>query len=497
MTGSTDYTIAAETEGGTVVIAEVAHVDLTESGAIAHVDPNSIEVETNIRTVVKLDPAFVASIKQHGVLQPVLCRRDENGTLTVRAGQRRVLAAREAGRPTVPAYIVEGDEATVTRVIEQFAENEHRAGLTEPERAAVFQQLAFEGLTIPQIAKRTGVKRATVEAGIKVAESATATTVVGKHAVTLDQAAAMIEFEDDRDALARLVTIAEDSPEHFEHELQRQRDQRERRERVNAERASLVELGYTVVDNPPQEDGTERLSRLATKDGEDLTVDHLTGVGADRVAYVTVDWLGEIRTSIYVRNFKTYGFKKRPEYGHAAAPMTDEQKAERRTLIANNKAWDSAEVVRRQWLATFLSRKTLPKDAAAFVTLGLTQHRHNLAAALSHGNVMAAQLLGLDKPNAYGTNSVDLYAEQPGKAAHAALAIILGAMEDATGRHTWRNPTGRDLRYFAQLAAWGYTLSEVEQIVIDAKTSATDEHQDTEPENFEPDDFEPDDLDAA
>lgn len=72
------------------------------------------------------------------------------GTVSVRVAQRRALAAREAERPTVPAYIVEGDDTTVTRLVEQFAENEHRAGLTEPERAAVFQQLAFEGLaTIP------------------------------------------------------------------------------------------------------------------------------------------------------------------------------------------------------------------------------------------------------------------------------------------------------------------------------------------------------------
>ena len=191
MTDTTDYTIAAQTEQGAVIIAEVTHADLTERdttghGTIEHIDPNEIQVETNVRTIVKVDPALVASIREFGVLEPVVCRRGEDGTVSVRMGQRRVLAAREAERATVPAYIVEGDDSTVTRLVEQFAENEHRADLTEPERAAVFQQLSFEGLNVAQIAKQTGVKKAVVEAGIKVAESEFAGKIATKHEVTLD-----------------------------------------------------------------------------------------------------------------------------------------------------------------------------------------------------------------------------------------------------------------------------------------------------------------------
>ena len=140
--------------------------DTSTLGTIEHIDPAQIEVETNVRTIVKVDTALVASIREFGVLEPVVCRRSTEGTVSVRMGQRRVLAAREAGRTTIPAYIVEGDDSTVTRLVEQFAENEHRASLTEPERAAVFQQLAFEGLTVPPIARRTGVKKTVVEAGM-------------------------------------------------------------------------------------------------------------------------------------------------------------------------------------------------------------------------------------------------------------------------------------------------------------------------------------------
>lgn len=480
MTANTDYTIGAETDEGTVVIAEVTHSDATQRGSIEHIDPNSIEVETNIRTVSKPDPALVASIRQFGVLEPVVCRRDENGTVTVRMGQRRVLAARAAEQATVPAYIVTGDEATTTRLLEQFAENEHRADLTQSERAAVFQQLQFEGLSVPQIAKRTGVKRATVEAGIKVAENEAAGKVVAKYAVTLDQAAAMIEFEGDPDAVANLAATAENNPEQFAHEVQRQRDRIARDEAIATERATLAEAGYTVLDHQPYYDDKTIVSigNLVTADGSDVTGEHLTGVGEDKLAHVGYGFDG-LRTTLYLRNFKTYGFKKRPTNGAQVGGMTDEQKAERRELIANNKAWDSAEVVRREWIATFLSRKTLPKDAAAFVAVGLTHHRRDVAAALNDGNRLAATLLGLDAQSTeWGPSPLDGYGEQPGKAGHVALAVVLAGMEAAIGRHTWRNPTSAACRYLAQIEAWGYALSEVEQIVTAAKVTPGDEFED-------------------
>ena len=55
--------------------------------------------------------------------------------------------------------------------------------------------------------------------------------------------------------------------------------------------------------------------------------------------------------------------------------MTDEEKAERETLIFNDRAWANAEIVRRAPLAEFLTRKTLPKDAAAMIARGLTIRR--------------------------------------------------------------------------------------------------------------------------
>ena len=437
-------------------------------GTIEHIDPNQIEVETNIRTTVKLDPAFVASIREYGVLTPVGCRRTDDGTVTLRVGQRRVLAAREVGLDSIPAYIVEGDDSTVTRLLEQFAENEHRASLTEPERAAVFQQLAFEGLTVPQIAKRTGVKKTVVEAGITVADSEFAGKIATKYEVTLDQAAAILEFEDDPQAVKSLVHYAEDAPDQFPHEVQRQRDDHARRQQVESEQDTLREQGFTILDRAPYYGEKEytNIGELLTRDGKPVTVESLGGI-TEKFAYVRFAW-DEATSDVYLREFKVYGFSKEQATGVGGGPMTDEQKAERKELIANNKAWASAEVVRREWLTGLLGRKTLPKAAAHFVGTTLTAHRSTVASGLSGGNRLAATLLGLHAQDSeWGQSPMDPIAEsQPSRAGHVTLAVVLGAIEASTGKHTWRQPNRTARAYFAQIAAWGYPLSDVEQIVV-------------------------------
>ena len=152
--------------------------------------------------------------------------------------------------------------------------------------------------------------------------------------------------------------------------------------------------------------------------------------------------------------------------------MTDEQKAERKTLIANNKAWASAETVRREWVAQFLSRKTLPKDAAKVIAQGLTVHRRDVGNAASNGNTLAHVLLGIERGGYWDGDKLNALVEHsPAKAQHVSLAVVLGGIEDSTSKNTWRYPEASKAAYFQQLAAWGYGLSEVEQIVVAATDS--------------------------
>ncbi|MBX3196386.1 MAG: ParB N-terminal domain-containing protein [Microbacteriaceae bacterium] len=488
---STDYTIAADTDQGTVVLAEVSHVDLTEppstaepQGTIEWVSPWDVEIDDNVRTDLRLDRAFVESIREYGVLQPVPCRRTDAGKIIARFGQRRVLGAREAERPLIPVYIAQGDDSTVQRLLEQFAENEHRANLTEPERAAVFQQLELEGLSIPQIAKRTGVKRAVVEAGIKVATNDFAGKIATKHEVTLDQAAAIIEFEDDKEAVKTLVRYAESSPEQFPHEVQRQRDERKRREVREQAEADARAQGFLILAREPGYwDKTPVPLRdvIDARTGEQITVEQITGL-TGAAAYVRVYADAEVETSYYLDDPKAHGYKKRPQNGAASGPMTDEQKDERKRLIANNKAWLSAEVVRREWVTAFLGRKTLPKDASPFVALALTAHRRRVGGALADANGLAGTFLGLPERESYWDASpLDALAEsQPNKAGHVALAAVIAAIESTTSKRTWQQPDPSVRDYFTQIAAWGYPLSEVEQIVTGEDSATDDQPADTD-----------------
>ncbi len=99
-----------------------------------------------------------------------------------------------------------------------------------------------------------------------------------------------------------------------------------------------------------------------------------------------------------------------------------------------------------------------------------------MSSALAAGNSLAGVLLGLVKPESHWSPSpLDGFAEQSGKHGHVALAVVLAGMELALGRHTWRSPDSRAARYLAQIEAWGYALSEVEQLVTAATASAATE----------------------
>ncbi|QNE35919.1 ParB/RepB/Spo0J family partition protein [Leifsonia shinshuensis] len=145
--------------------------DTPTAGTIEHLNPHTLTLEDNVRPSAPITPAFVQSIKENGVLTPVLAHRDSDGQVTVRAGQRRVFAAREAGLTTIPVYLVDADEVPSERIVQQMVENDQREALTDSDRAAAFQQLAFEGLSVTAIARRTGTKQKEVKTALAVVET--------------------------------------------------------------------------------------------------------------------------------------------------------------------------------------------------------------------------------------------------------------------------------------------------------------------------------------
>lgn len=141
-----------------------------------------------------------------------------------------------------------------------------------------------------------------------------------------------------------------------------------------------------------------------------------------------------------------------------------------------------AEVVRREWLAEFLSRKTLPKDTGKVIAQGLTVHRTAVGSAVTNGSVLAHVLLGIERGGYWDVDKLAALVEHsPTKAQHVTLAVTLGGIEDSTSKGTWRYPDASNEQYFTQLAAWGYGLSDVEQLVVVTPTTPHTETKEEAP----------------
>jgi ParB family transcriptional regulator, chromosome partitioning protein len=110
--------------------------------------------------------ALARSIREVGVLQPIVVRVREGGYELV-AGERRLRAARLAGLATIPAIVRDTDDTDALR--EALIENIHREDLSALELAAAFQELLEElGVTQEQVAERLGCSRAHIANTIRL-----------------------------------------------------------------------------------------------------------------------------------------------------------------------------------------------------------------------------------------------------------------------------------------------------------------------------------------
>ena len=101
---------------------------------------------------------LVFSIREIGLLQPVVVRQTAPGAYELIAGERRLRASREAGLTAIPAIIRDTDDEALLR--DALLENLHRADLNALEEAAAYQQLLSDfGCTQDELARRIGRSR--------------------------------------------------------------------------------------------------------------------------------------------------------------------------------------------------------------------------------------------------------------------------------------------------------------------------------------------------
>jgi ParB family chromosome partitioning protein len=498
----TDHTTAAEQSssdgsgvepGGEAPAA--SSITLEDGSEYLLVNPRDLIIGPNVRTEADLDKdfkGFAKDIGNRGVRAPIIVQRNADGELVVVEGQMRTLAAVDAGKPLV-RVLVEPDLAAdekareITRIVNQLGDNFHRTANTEADEIRATQQLVLNyGVSARALEQLRSIPRKRAQALVSVARSAAASRSVTDGIADLTQAAVFVEFDGDDDAIAVLTECMRKDPARFDHVAQALRDDREET-RLRAEvTAQLVEQGLAVIDEPDTYGGPVRPLRELratekTQAGTRVSVKrHAKCPGhaayleyADKrieVVYVCTDFREHKHPLLWASTVSTA-----VEATARGGSWTEEQKAERRTVIRNGKAWDSATTVRRSWLSDFAARKTPPKDAAAWMARMQAEGSPALRAAMEQDHPLAVDLLGLTPKEGRSryrraeSHPIADAAETatPGRAAMLSLVMLLAAIEESTDRRrTWDTPSREQIAYFTRLAAWGYPPEDVEKLVI-------------------------------
>jgi ParB family transcriptional regulator, chromosome partitioning protein len=489
------------------------------------------KIGQNVRDDADQGPEFeqlVTSIEEAGqIYVPINALAGPDGIRVVTDGQRRILAARRVGLATVPVRIVEDNatndkQRTVARVTEQIITSEHRKSLTTVQKAKGVQELLMTGLTPNRVSKSLGFDKAFVAAAAKVVKSGKALAALDEGQLTIEQATALIEFEDDDVAVEYLKQAASEGQ--FEHRASELRKHRED-EAAYAELAKpYAQKGFTIL---PYDFEYYR------GDAELIPVDHLSPTldpdNDDDVPIEDIEanpqaWAVHISNQycyVDIRNDTVIGEelidsdaddddepaeglihpkhtkedeRYLPDYycvdkaaaglytwddireAQRSAPIDDSEyertaareaaRQERQKASQLNRLGEAAQVVRRAWVRDrLLSRKTPPKGAAIFVAQQLTACPHLLLGA----DRVAADLLGIQSGrDDIRAMAAELADNADPRATVIILGLVLGAMEAQTSNSSWRSADieTTTTRYLRFLVANGYEPAPVEQIIL-------------------------------
>ena len=110
---------------------------------------------------------LAASIKDHGLLQPILVREYGDGRYQIIAGERRFRASKLAELDSIPAMIIDRDERSLAEI--SLIENIQRENLNPVEEALALRALSVEyGLTQEDLAIRVGKSRSAVANTVRI-----------------------------------------------------------------------------------------------------------------------------------------------------------------------------------------------------------------------------------------------------------------------------------------------------------------------------------------
>lgn len=155
---------------------------------------------------VTLDKEFVASVRTHGVIQPLLVtpHADQEGRYELVAGHRRLGAARRVGLETVPALIrVLTEEEKLTLAL---VDNIQRSALTASDEAVAMSRIVQLGASVSKVARAIGRSAGYVRDRLRLMElPAEARRLVDDNTISIEDGLALVALVDHPEVLAAVV----------------------------------------------------------------------------------------------------------------------------------------------------------------------------------------------------------------------------------------------------------------------------------------------------
>ncbi|MDP1709774.1 MAG: ParB/RepB/Spo0J family partition protein, partial [Candidatus Komeilibacteria bacterium] len=199
-------------------LAPGAAVDSIHEVAVNEIVSNKYQPRTHFAE--KPLQELAASIKEHGILQPLVVVSAGSGGYELIAGERRLRAAKIAGLARVPVIIREASELQKLELA--LIENIQRADLNPIESALAYQKLNDEfGLTHEEISKKMGKSRPAVSNTIRLLSLPDEIQqALSEGAITEGHAKVLMEIKDEakrlvlfKQVLQQKLTISDTSQE--------------------------------------------------------------------------------------------------------------------------------------------------------------------------------------------------------------------------------------------------------------------------------------------
>ncbi|RRR69052.1 ParB N-terminal domain-containing protein [Streptomyces sp. RP5T] len=387
----------------------------------------------NVRHSLDLDDEFLTSIAENGVLVPVVVVQlnahipDAEPVYELKMGHRRHAGARSGGIESIPALILDPSLREAGQdYIEQLIENDaaFRRALSPLEQADALFGALEDGASVATVARRTGRSKEQVTQAAEAAKNlgtGTRTVLEASDAYDLDLEvlAALGEFDDDPDAVARLIEAHRQGT--FPYQLSTERAERAERTARDTRRAELKRDGIRLWEDasnlPPRAQWLEDLVDAAGKDLDEA--DHVRCPGhavvwddtgsADPAAVAALclnpaayshytpgtepaaqtaptaapaasDEDGEDETEEpeepeadeedeeVTRAATEKAERARAEAEAKAAAEAEQRRRDHHLKLAGNKAYRAAIDARRTFLRQLMARKSAPKPLAGWVT---------------------------------------------------------------------------------------------------------------------------------